>query len=450
MHKMNKPLLLALFCSTVLGACTPVAVPDQPSEPSPSASSSSDQPSVPDVTRIDAQVMIVDAQDKPVADVEVTLNSLSQAQRVERTNSEGIATFTQIPQNAEYQIEVQKTGFQKASRTADLARLVTQNQRNVSLKIILEPILSGLSGQVLDAQSTPLAGASVFDGTNTVETDKDGRFTLGYNSAQTVTLRVKKTGYEASSRQVQVAPGQVLNLGQVVLSKAASQRVIGIDLTHNSFGLSGSNALQNYQRVQSTLEAEGYKVQIITADLLNTLPSLDGLLVLSPQSTFSVEEKAAIQAFVLSGKKLVLTAEWAGFGGFSHANANQILAPFNLELGTDTLRATDQSGFLSTTNFEAHPLVQGIQRLKFFQSASVRLNQLGQPGALPVRTEDNTFRIVNTVGAFGLIGVAPFGSGNVVVVGDSSLWSDEDSDGNQIANLDEADNRKLLSQIFSW
>lgn len=447
---MNKALLTTLLTSFVLGACTPATVPNQEPTPEPTTGTNPDQPSVPDVTRIDAQVLIVDNNDQPVADVEVTLNSLSQAQRVERTDAQGVATFAQIPQNAEYQIEVNKEGFQKTSRTADLGRLVTQNQRNVSLKIILEPILSGLSAQVVDAQGNVLAGASVFDGTNTVETDREGRFTLGYNTAQTVTLRLKKTGYEASSRQVQVVVGEVLNLGQVVLSKAPSKRVIGIDLTHDSFGLSGSNALQNYQRVQSTLEAEGYQVQPITADLLNTLPTLDGLLVLSPQAAFSVEEKAAIQAFVLSGKKLVMTAEWAGFGGFSHANANQVLAPFNLVLGTDTLRATDQSGFLRTTNFESHPLVAGIEQLKFFQSASVRLLQLGQPGALPVRTEDNTFRIVNTVGAFGLIGVAPFGSGNVVVLGDSSLWSDEDSDGNQIANLDEADNRKLLSQIFSW
>ena len=265
-----------------------------------------------------------------------------------------------------------------------------------------------------------------------------------------MTLRVKKTGFSSSTREVQVQVGQPLNLGQITLQPETSQRVVGIDLTHRSFGLSGSNALQNYRQVQSTLESEGYRVVQVTTDLLNTLPSLDGLLVLSPQAAFSVEEKAAIQAFVLNGNKLVLTAEWAGFGGFSHANANQMLAPFNLELGTDTLRSTDKTGFLSTTNFEEHPMVSGIQQLKFFQASSVRLGQLGQAGALPVRTEDNTFRIVNTIGAFGLIGVAPFGSGNVIVVGDSSLWSDEDSDGNQVSNLDEADNRKLLSQVFSW
>jgi hypothetical protein len=453
MHKtLNNLLSLSLLCSlsaTGIWGCGPVAVPGQ-TPASPEASANPDSPSTPDVTRIDVQVVIVDSSDQPVSEVDVKLGSLSQAERIERTGSDGVAEFKQIPQNAEYNIEVSKVGFEKTSRTADLGKLVTQNQSNVSLKIIVSPITTGITGVVVDAQGKPLSGASVFDGTTTTDTDSQGGFSFSYSQAQNVTLRVKKTGFGSSTREVQVQVGEPLNLGQIALQTQSSQRVIGIDLTHDSFGLSGSNALQNYKQVQSTLESEGYRVVQVTSDLLNTLPSLDGLLILSPQAAFSVEEKAAIQAFVLNGNKLVFTAEWAGFGGFSHANANQMLAPFNLVLGTDTLRSTDKSGFLSTTNFEAHPLVAGIQQLKFFQSSSVRLSQLGQAGALPVRTEDNTFRIVNTIGAFGLIGVAPFGSGNVVVLGDSSLWSDEDSDGNQVSNLDEADNRKLLSQIFSW
>lgn len=452
MHKtLSNFISLALLGSlnAALWGCGPVEVPGQTPE-TPAASSNPDAPSTPDVTRIDVQVVIVNSSDQPVSGVDVKLGSLSQAEQVQRTGSDGVATFNQVPQNAEYNIEVSKVGFEKTSRTADLGKLVTQNQSNVSLKIIVSPINTGITGTVVDAQGRPLSGASVFDGENTTDTDSQGNFSFSYNQGQNVTLRVKKTGFSSSTREVQVQVGQPLNLGQITLQPETSQRVVGIDLTHRSFGLSGSNALQNYRQVQSTLESEGYRVVQVTTDLLNTLPSLDGLLVLSPQAAFSVEEKAAIQAFVLNGNKLVLTAEWAGFGGFSHANANQMLAPFNLELGTDTLRSTDKTGFLSTTNFEEHPMVSGIQQLKFFQASSVRLGQLGQAGALPVRTEDNTFRIVNTIGAFGLIGVAPFGSGNVIVVGDSSLWSDEDSDGNQVSNLDEADNRKLLSQVFSW
>lgn len=455
MHKtfanfFSLSLCLSLAAS-VFGGCVPVGAPGQtPSSPSPGASANPDGPSVPDITRLDVQVVIVDSSEQPVSDVEVKLNSLSQSQQVQRTDSDGMATFKQIPQNAIYNIEVAKAGFENTSRTADLGKLVTQNQAKISLKIIVTPVTTGVNGKIVDAQGKALAGASVFDGTSTTDTDDQGRFSFAYDQGQNVTLRVKKTGYSSRTQQVQLEMGKPLDLGTIALQPETTQRVIGIDLTHNSFGLSGTNALQNYQQVQSTLEAEGYQVLQITADLLNTLPKLDGLLVLSPQSAFSVEEKAAIQAFVFNGNKLVLTAEWAGFGGFSHANANQMLAPFNLVLGTDTLRSTDKTGFLSTTNFEDHPLVAGIQQLKFFQASSVRLNALGQAGALPVRTEDNTFRIVNTIGAFGLIGVAPFGSGNVIVLGDSSLWSDEDSDGNQVRNLDEADNRKLLSQIFSW
>ena len=40
--------------------------------------------------------------------------------------------------------------------------------------------------------------------------------------------------------------------------------------------------------------------------------------------------------------------------------------------------------------------------------------------------------------------------GKVIAVGDTSMWSNEDSDGNGTANFNEADNRKLLQQILSW
>ena len=375
---------------------------------------------------------------------------MTQSQQIINTDSNGNALFKGIRQDVEYNIEVSRLGFVATSRKADVGALATKSQSSLSLKIIMEKITTAISGRVLSAKGQPLAGVSVFDTLQTTDTDKDGRFTLNYNTDANVNLSLKKTGFSVSNRSLQVQVGQVLELGDITLQPATTQRVIGIDLTHQSFGLTGTNALVNYQNVQSTLESEGYKVVRIEQDLLNVLPSLDGLLVLSPNGAFSVEEKAAVQAFVLNGNKLVLTGEWAGFGGFSHANANQMLLPFNLILGTDTLRSTQSAGFLTTSNIEDHPMVTGIQQLKFFQSASVRLDRLEALGELPVRTQDETFRIANSTGAFGLIGVTPFGSGNVIVVGDSSLWSDEDSDGNQVTNINEADNRKLLSQIFSW
>ncbi len=450
MHKTK--FFPALFLTTTLAACVPT--PQVPDSPAPSASASvgdgSPGQETPTVARIDVQVVLVDQQDRPVTDAEVKLISVSQSEQVARTNAEGVVNFSQIPQDVEYNIEVAKTGFISTSRKAEPGKLATQNQRALNLKIVVEKITTAVSGRVVDAQGNPLPGVSVFDTRQTTDTDREGRFVLNYDATANVNVNLNKTGFQPTSRTLQVQSGQVLELGDVTLQPSQDQRVIGIDLTHGSFGLSGTNALQNYQNVQSTLEAEGYRVQLIQNDFLGALPALDGLLVLSPNNAFSVEEKAAVQAFVLNGNKLVLTGEWAGFGGFSHANANQMLTPFNLILGTDTLRSTQTAGFLTTSNISDHPMVSGIQQLRFFQSASVRLDRLEASGELPVRTQDQTFRISNNVGAFGLIGVTPFGQGNVIVVGDSSLWSDEDSDGNQITNINEADNRKLLSQIFSW
>lgn len=179
------------------------------------------------------------------------------------------------------------------------------------------------------------------------------------------------------------------------------------------------------------------------------MDQIDALFVISPTRSLSADELAGLQAWVLAGHKLIVSGEWAGFAGFSAEVSNQLLQPFNLQFSGDTLR-DNSSGYLDVRSFQAHPITSGLTSLKVYQSGSVRLSQADGNGEVLARTSSTSFQILTNTGAFGVLAATPYGGGKVIVVGDSSLWSDQDSDGNQVSNINEANNRQLLTQIIAW
>lgn len=447
--------LLALLASLTLLACGPQKGPHVPDQPNPS-SSPTELPAPgetpPPVARVNVSIVIQGKQGQGIDGASVTLTSSSQAPQTATTNANGIVVFQALRQDTEYAVQVQAKGFENASRQAKLNQLVTQNQSDISLAIVLNSINTSLSGRVVDSQGNPLQGVTVFDTRQSKITDLNGQFQLVYSDpASTLRLSLSKVGYTSLNRTISIQIGQQQELGNLALTATTRPLVIGMDVSHQSFGLTGNAALQNYQGLMQTLQNKGYSVRVFDNEqnLTEQLQQLDALITLSPSSSYSVEFSSALQAFVLNGHKLIMTGEWAGFGGFSNAIANQIMAPFNLQFGADTLRENG-SGYLNISALQAHPATTGVSALRIYQSASVRVNDPEKPGEIIARSEPTSFRIVNNTGAFGVVAVAPFGSGKAIIVGDSSLWSDQDSDGNQIANLEEAGNRLLLEQLLTW
>lgn len=432
-----------------LAACTPdTPTPIPGTSPSPGGSSSPN-PSTSGtplpVALVSVQLQIQTPSNQVINGAEVRLTSPSQPTQVKNTDASGRVTFSGLRKDTEYSIDVSAAGFEGASRKANPGQLATQGQNELLLGIVLNPVSSTVKGRVLDNSGAPVAGATVFDTRQSVSTDSAGRFTLGYASGGDIRLAVSKTGFQGLSRSITVQANQNQDLGDLTLTRRSGPLRLGFDLSHNSLG-SGSSALNAYAGLQSVLTGAGYQLSNIGSDLSNQLDSLDVLMILSPASSFSAEEIGAIEAFVLSGRKLVVTGEWAGFAGFDGGAANQMLAPFKVQFGLDTLRESN-SGFLNVASFQSHPVTAGLSALKLYQSGSVLLDGSGE---LLARTGSDSFQIAANTGSFAVVAAATHGSGKVVVVGDSSLWSGEDSDGNGTANLDEGDNRKLLQQIADW
>lgn len=445
--KISALLLLALLAACETGTpnnVLPSGTPTPGSTPTP-APGSTPLPTA----KVQVQLQIQNGSSQMVSGAVVSVTSPTQPTLKLTTDASGKVTFPDLRQDGEYSFEVTAPGYESASRKANLGQLATQGQKELLLAIVLSPLNTSLRGRVLDNAGRPVAGATVFDARQSVTTDSEGRFQIGYSSASDVRLAISKSGFQPLSRAVSVQAGQHQDLGDLALSPKSGPLRLGLDASHSSLGLAGTAGLSRYAALQTAIGTQGFQVQTVTSGLLDQLDELDVLMILSPSTAFSVEEIGAIQAFVLSGRKLVITGEWAGFTGFDGAAVNQLLSPLNVQFGLDTLRE-NSSGFLNVASFQSHPVTNGLTQLKLYQTGSVRLGQATTAGDLIARTSSNSFQIADNSGSFGVVCAAPYGAGKVVLVGDTSLWSSEDSDGNGKANLDEADNRKLLQQLLSW
>lgn len=443
---------LGLILLLGLAACEPVQVPGStpgPSE-SPAAPSASSTPVVSGtpipVSRVQVTIQVQNAETKTVIPgAQVTLSSAADTSPPQTADAGGRVVFADLRQDSQYTIDVQAQGYEGASRTADLSKLAALGQKELLLAIELKRVSATLSGRVLDAAGNPVAGATIFDTRQSATSDSSGRFSLGYATTGLIQLSIGKSGYQSASKSVVVDSGQNQDLGEIRLTARSGKLQLGIDATH---GPLGQAALASYSGLQGVIGSQGYSLSTISSGFESSLDNLDVLLLISPSQSFSASEMAAIQAFVLSGRKLIVTGEWAGYGGFDAAAANQMLSPLGLQFGADTLREGG-SGFLDVTRFETHPITSGLKELKFYQSGSVRLGEGGK-GTLLARTAPESFQIVSNTGSFGVVLAGTYGSGKVILVGDSSCWSSEDSDGNGTPNLAEADNRKLFEQILAW
>lgn len=428
-------------------ACEAPLVPDEiPSDtPSKSPSPSEGPSSVP---QVDVQILVQDALNQTIPAAQVTLSSSNMPPQMGQTAADGRVHFAGLRQDTTYTLSVEAPGYASASRQANLSQLATLGQRELILGIILQPIRSSVSGQILDPSGQPVVGAAIFDTRQTVLSDAEGRFTLSYLQAADLQLSIGKTGYMRLEQPLSVALNQPRDLGTLTLQRQLQPLRAMLDTSHQPLGRQAEEALADYQGLQQLLSQQGYQL-ISSADLLNALQQLDVLILLSPSQPFSVEESSAIQAFVRQGGKLILSAEWAGFNGFLSSAANQLLQPFQLRFGMDTLRQGGH-GFVTISQFINHPITQGLNQIQIYQAGSVEVLNSDPLAQILARSPEDSFRILNNSGAFGVVAATAYGTGKVIAISDTSLWSDTDSDGSGSSNLNSADNRRLLEQILAW
>lgn len=449
---MIKPLLLGLTCSLLLAACgpgpiDPPVVEGTPS-PTPGVEASTEAPPAMASLQILVNEMGTDLTVKPIVGADVEISSAVTAPQTLRSNDSGLVTFNNLRLDTEFVLRVSAKGYLPIKRQVNLQTLSTKSGNAISLSVPLEAERLSVTGQVAGQNGALLPEAVVFDGQQSVITDDQGQFRLARSRPETFTLRVMRQGYQAQSRSVTVANNQpVQSLGTIALSPSNTPIQVIFDGTKQPLGVSGEAGLAPFSQLRGSLANEKYQVQTQTGTRLSNISSSHVLIIPSPSQAYSADEQREIQAFVAQGGKLVVLGEWSGFGGF-HANAtNQLLAPMGVQFGEDILRE-NQKGFLTVQTLVPHFITQGLTALKMYQSCSVSVSASAQ-GQVLARTGAKTFRIAST-GAFGTVVAVAHGNGKVVLIGDTSLWLDQDSDGGGTSNFAKGDNRKLALQVMAW
>ena len=147
-------------------------------------------------------VTVKDGTDQPVKDADVKITAAGTEIESQKTGDEGTAKFD-LSEGTEYQYEVSKLGYKTATGPVDLE----SGSAEVEL---IEKSKVKVSGQVLDQDSAPLAGASVelsgYGDKKTTTTVDGGTFSFDeVYAGETYTLTATLATYKTTSISVTVA-----------------------------------------------------------------------------------------------------------------------------------------------------------------------------------------------------------------------------------------------------
>jgi len=124
--------------------------------------------------------------------------------RTTTTDATGEYTIADVPPGT-YQVTAGKEGYQSSSMTVNVLS-GSSAVANLSLTEVTLP--GSITGSVTDAEDgSPIAGATVCDGTRTVTTDTWGKYTIADVPPGTYQVTASKSGYESSWSTLTVVSG---------------------------------------------------------------------------------------------------------------------------------------------------------------------------------------------------------------------------------------------------
>lgn len=343
----------------------------------------------------------------------------------------GKATMAPLAPGTGYTVVVRAPGF----ATLRQAGLEIKQKMTTTVRLALIPGATA-AGRVT-AGGAPIAGAVVSDGLNSVLTGADGRYELAGVSPGTATLRVSKPRFVAAARQATLAAGGTAG---VDLELAPAEGSLFFD-TRLAGGLDASR----FAGLKQGLGQQGWK-------LVETPPPApgDAWVLVCPAGAIPSDTMAKATSFVAQGGKLVMLGEWGGFGGFDNPAANALAHGMGLHFNPDLLREVTSGRSperLAIAQFG--PALQPGPKSVIFQNAC---SLFGLSGMVPLAsTGSSAYRV--QAGATDVRAVAmggPYGAGKAIALGDTSGWSDADSDGDGKPDASAADNMLFWEKLLAW
>ena len=377
------------------------------------------------------------------------------------TDNTGKVFFDKLTPENNYNVEVKSANYISNSVSTASSNLVVTAGATVDLEVKMYKVLGTLSGKVVSDNDQPLEGSVITVGNDTALSDNQGNFRVNISNLSAQSVSISKTGYQTLEYgSIGFLPTEKdKTTGTVKLKKIERPISVLFDTSHKPFGNDG---ITNFNNLSSALQSSGYQVSF--ENFFNKpADTIDILVISSPSVEYNEDDLSNLEKFVRSGKKIVVLGEWGGFGNFSSQSINKLLEQANLKINTDVVKENDKNNFILnneqiiSSTIIPHFITNNVKKLSFYSSASVELINAGARSLdqnitkLLAYNSVSGFKIqIYNQGQFGLIGVSTIGVGKVVVIGDTSIFSNNDNDKNGKANIDEFDNKRLMTNIFSW
>jgi hypothetical protein len=349
------------------------------------------------------------------------------------SSAQGLAEFGPLAPADDYLVVVEAPGYgTQVSPAQSVKKKASQTVRINLLKA------AAVRGKVL-ADGKPVAGAVVSDGTNSALSAADGSWNLEGVTAGLVSLSAGKSRFLPVSKPLTATLAQPSNV-DVVLTP-------GQPRVYFDVSLGGGIGLERLAKVRAHLGTKGWTMR-------DQPPSADGVWVaVTPARDLTAQEVERMSTFVAQGGKLIVLGEWGGAAGFRTPAANALVHRFGLHFNADLLRepaGSSNPAWLEISRFVPNiSAVAGLRTVQMYEGCSlfglVPMTQLAQTGPTGYRVQ-----AVSAAGPQIVAAGGPFKAGKAIVVGDASAFTDDDADGDGIANAAEAENLRFVEQLFDW
>lgn len=378
-------------------------------------------------------VRVQDASQARIAGATVTLQGPTPAWGI--TGSANDVQFNPL-EGGSYSLLISAPGY-----ATQVSGLTLDPKTPLGQTLTLTPQGGVVSGRIVQASGTPLAGARISSGPVGVLTGADGTFTLGGLPPGSSTLTVAKTGFAQASTRVELAGDATV--GDVALTPQGV--IVSFENATQAFG--GSTVALALQPLRTALGGAGFSV--VDGDSNATVR-----VVASPIA--SVADDATVErlrSFVSAGGKLVLLGEWGGTFDYAPEALNRLARPYGCAFNSDLVRSSVNAGqpeWVRVTALDAIPGTLAMPSgITLFGACSI----FAPPSFLEVAAGGvGAYRVASVNGGPVLAIARVYGAGLVVAVGDTSAWSTGSITGNQPTggNLAETSNREFMLNLFSW
>lgn len=240
-------------------------------------------------------------------------------------------------------------------------------------------------------------------------------------------------------RRIWFYAGVVVFVSFITAPSISHASIIGLDSRDGMYKSTIFATGEQYDSFRATITSLGHTIVSVSSFDAADLAGLDCLMLKQPYSVnspagFSDSEISAIHDFVENGGGLVVHAEGGTGSEDLVDNLNSLVSPYGVAYAG---LATANSG-VTITGLVAHPVTEGVA--SFGVDYHRKLISITSPAIdLTIKSgEYNALAVVNGI----------TGAGNVVMLSDTTLWKDPDTDWDY--SIMTGDNRLLLENIVQF